>query len=1140
MRWLSSSSVRSLKQRQFRLPSALSSNSGGDYFKTQSCLSSSSTVGMATVSGYPKSNYVEGYIEDIQSQKRKSFRGFLPDSIGLSRLMNSYSKIRCTRYGFGVLGLILKWGYTPHVIGINILMNALCEQLRINDATFLFQKLKTQFSCKPDIVTYRTLLKGLCLTGNSRIALNLHEQIADGTHDLSGDLQLDARCYNTLIDGLCKDGLIDKANELLLEMRKKDISPDVITYNIVIDGLHRAGKWEESQAMFREMLDQGLSPSVVTYNVLINALAKMGKSKEAKELFSLMLQSGQMPTVVTYNSLMDCFYREGNIEELKEVFVFMGRKGITANVVTYNILIKGYCKLGMIDEANAECRRMIQNRVKPDIITINALLEGMLLKGMVSEAIELKREITVHNLTPNTCTYNILVDGFCKNGYIQEAEKLFDMMSGSKLKPDVVTYNCLITGLCKVGKLEKALLLFDRMSCDCVVPNCRTYNIRIDGLCKAEKYVEAEKLFDMMSGSKLKPNVVTYSSLIDGLCKAGKLEKANELFLEMRKKDISPDVITYNIVIGVLCRAGKWEEAKAMSREMLDHGHEPSVVTFNVLINALAKMGKSKEAKELEGNIEELKDVFVSMDRNAIDEYRRMVHKGLKPDIITINALLEGMLLKGMVSEAIELKSEITVHNLTPDMCTYNILVDGFCKNDYIQEAEKLFDMMSGSKLKPNVVTYNSLIDGLCKAGKLEMALLLFDGMSSDGVVPDGHTYTILIDGLCKAVKLIEAEKLFVDMGKNGLLPNVYTFGALFMAFARSATLVKKRIIMNMLTFFQLSLKEGDQQFTNPCLKKISGIWWAQPHSKSVFDGSGLLVSISRTRQNIKNTPLEPSKDMPLDVITEFVRQAKTAKKCEDFSSTCAGFLTWPPAPPRPDLTQTVATLGPLDCSLKLGNWLVLAEVYGHKIYQYLENLLTPLSNITNEDRIVAYRLPKLSGLTRLEIIHQYHGKYVSDSFRSGERKLLGSPLVTYLNDDCLSGAGIDRCVTRVLLPLKRSATKSQCNKENALLPAEINTEIDSLGSQSITQSTVDEKDDEMFDSELTFHLCLVDSGGKVSSPLKADTLIRPDYDYNVMDYDRNAMDYELDATDYERDATDYERDATYYDHDATNYKYPV
>ncbi|KAL9666758.1 hypothetical protein QQ045_001097 [Rhodiola kirilowii] len=119
---------------------------------------------------------------------------------------------------------------------------------------------------------------------------------------------------------------MDKAKELFLDMRKKEISPDVITYNIVFGGLCRAGKWEEAKAMCREMLDHGLEPDVVTFSVLINnALAMMGESKEAKEPFLIMIQSGQMPNVVTYNSLMDSFYMEGKIEELKFSFPWTKR-----------------------------------------------------------------------------------------------------------------------------------------------------------------------------------------------------------------------------------------------------------------------------------------------------------------------------------------------------------------------------------------------------------------------------------------------------------------------------------------------------------------------------------------------------------------------------------------------------------------------------------------------------------------------------------------------------------------------------------------------------------------------------------------------------------------------------------------------
>ncbi|CAM8901649.1 unnamed protein product [Rhodiola kirilowii] len=556
----SSSSIHNWKKQKLQVPSIVSSSSRGNHYEILSRMLSSSGEARSTASNHRKSNHVEGYIEKIKSHKRQIARGLLPDFVDLSWLMGSYSKIGCTEYGFGVLGLILKWGYTPHVIGINILMNVLCQQLRINEAALLFQKMNTHLNCKPDIFTYGTLLKGLCSTGNSRIALNLHEQIADGTHELSGDLQLNLICYNTLIDGLCKDGLIDKAKELFLEMKKKDVSPDVITYNIVIDGLCRAGKWEEAQAMFHEMLDQGLEPGVVTFTVLINALAKMRKNKQAKELFSLMIQSGQMPTVVTYSSMMDCFYREGNIQELKEVFVFMDRNGITPNVVTYNILIKGYCKHGMIHEAIDEYRRMIHKRLKPDIITINALLEGMLLKSMVSEAIELKSEITAHNLTPDLCTYSILIDGLCKNGYSQEAVKLFDTMIDSKLKPDVVTYSSLVDGLCKAGKLEKALLLFDGMSRDGVVPNVTTYTILIDGLCKAEKIIEAEKLFVDMEKNGILPDVCTFGALIHGFCKIGDTNKVIELLQMMAHRQIKLDDAIDDMVITRLLKEEKYQE----------------------------------------------------------------------------------------------------------------------------------------------------------------------------------------------------------------------------------------------------------------------------------------------------------------------------------------------------------------------------------------------------------------------------------------------------------------------------------------------------------------------------------------------------------------------------------------------------
>ena len=42
--------------------------------------------------------------------------------------------------------------------------------------------------------------------------------------------------YNTLIDGLCKKGEIDKEMDFLQDMISKGFAPNMVTYNTLIDG----------------------------------------------------------------------------------------------------------------------------------------------------------------------------------------------------------------------------------------------------------------------------------------------------------------------------------------------------------------------------------------------------------------------------------------------------------------------------------------------------------------------------------------------------------------------------------------------------------------------------------------------------------------------------------------------------------------------------------------------------------------------------------------------------------------------------------------------------------------------------------------------------------------------------------------
>lgn len=77
------------------------------------------------------------------------------------------------------------------------------------------------------------MTKGLCRT-STKLALQLHHELANGNCSTStAKIKPDDVCYNTIIDGLCKDGQVGKGNakELFMEMKCKGFSPCVIVYD---------------------------------------------------------------------------------------------------------------------------------------------------------------------------------------------------------------------------------------------------------------------------------------------------------------------------------------------------------------------------------------------------------------------------------------------------------------------------------------------------------------------------------------------------------------------------------------------------------------------------------------------------------------------------------------------------------------------------------------------------------------------------------------------------------------------------------------------------------------------------------------------------------------------------------------------
>jgi ubiquitin carboxyl-terminal hydrolase 4/11/15 len=177
------------------------------------------------------------------------------------------------------------------------------------------------------------------------------------------------------------------------------------------------------------------------------------------------------------------------------------------------------------------------------------------------------------------------------------------------------------------------------------------------------------------------------------------------------------------------------------------------------------------------------------------------------------------------------------------------------------------------------------------------------------------------------------------------------------------------------------------------------------------------------------------------------------------------------------DLTIALSTA----CCLKDDETLLIAEVYDHGLYRYIDTL-EPLSTVKDNEHLVAYRLPrKYATSTRLEI---YHSHMVM------ERKSFLTPLVTYI-EESKTGADVDLAVNRVLSPLKRKSLfpspKSNGHDENGILTAS-DVVIEESTSNSVNVADLEDSSSKGF----SFSLSLSEDRGTRSKPLVRDTLIKP------------------------------------------------
>lgn len=118
-------------------------------------------------------------------------------------------------YAFSLLGMIIKCGFTPNDFTYTIIIRGLISRDEAVEAESLFKKLVRFKDIQHNVVTYNTIIDGLCKKGHTYMAITLFKYMQ------RKGCKPNIVTYSILIDSLCKDSLVDNALGLFAKMSEK-------------------------------------------------------------------------------------------------------------------------------------------------------------------------------------------------------------------------------------------------------------------------------------------------------------------------------------------------------------------------------------------------------------------------------------------------------------------------------------------------------------------------------------------------------------------------------------------------------------------------------------------------------------------------------------------------------------------------------------------------------------------------------------------------------------------------------------------------------------------------------------------------------------------------------------------------------
>merc|ERR1719261_1260330 len=199
-------------------------------------------------------------------------------------------------------------------------------------------------------ISYNTMLDACAKCG----AMHRVPELLEDMKAMQPQIEPDIITYSTIVKGYCMSGDVDKGFQVLQEMKRDGKhSPDEILYNSLLDGCAKQHRLDDALRLLDDMTDTNVIPSNYTLSILVKLL---GRARRLNQAFTMVeticKEHGFRPNIQVYTCLIQACIQNrqlGRAIALHDEILNEG--GCTPDQKTYSVIVRGCLQSGAVEKA---------------------------------------------------------------------------------------------------------------------------------------------------------------------------------------------------------------------------------------------------------------------------------------------------------------------------------------------------------------------------------------------------------------------------------------------------------------------------------------------------------------------------------------------------------------------------------------------------------------------------------------------------------------------------------------------------------------------------------------------------------------------------------------------------------------------